>query len=74
MCSKIGKRYNKDKCPFQSQDAMFWNSFNTQLMKNEQTSSLCFEKTGNVPFINVLCLIYCRPKFLSFCTVWNNKC
>ena len=50
MCSKIGKRYNKDKCPFQSQDAMFWNSFNTQLMKNEQTSSLCFEKTGNVPF------------------------
>ena len=47
MCSKIGKRYNKDKCPFQSQDAMFWNSFNAQLMKNEQTSSLCFETRPN---------------------------
>ena len=28
-------------------------------------SSLCFQKTGNVPFLNVLCPNYCRLKFLS---------
>ena len=52
------KIQRKRKCLSQNQNAMFWNYFNAQLVKNCQPISFSFEKNGKVTFIHSQSLIF----------------